>query len=158
MFSSIAQLRANNMEINIAKHAQLTDAWCQACIDTADDWVQQVLGNMYGVIPDTSPFSCEEAFNLLAQNAACEDALTRMYSQFRIGSSPDIEYWKSKKETQLELLLSGHAYNVNPPSFTGNKMDNRLDPKFGYGKYGERVVRTDLPTTTTVYEDTEDDV
>ena len=146
-FCTRDELRNRNPEF--AKHPTFaTDAWLDQIISDQSDWVQGMLYNTQDTIPDvTDTPATPTPIRVLAIYASMEEALVRMYSQFREGDSEDINLWHNRKMDQLKGILSHRirSEDMPAPGFSTNKDDVRLKPAFGLGPFSERVTTTELP-------------
>lgn len=144
-FCTQAQLTVNNMELaDVVKHPEFNAAWWTSIIEDTSDWVQGVLYNTQGTIQDVP--NTQQPIQDLTIYACMEMALIRSYSQFRSGDSTDILYWKERKDTQLEGILS-HRISCETmvmPVIESAKDDDALGPQFGWDKYGQRIKTDDI--------------
>ena len=146
-YSTEAELRANVPELNNPDHvATITVAWCAAVIAKADLRVDSAVLSLVGTIaamPNTPT-----SIRLLAQTAAMEEALIRMYGRSRVPrDKPDIVAAHDDFEKQLERIEYRQVGDLAYVSQLGsNYRDAGLKPNFGMGKYGEYVT-TDTPGT-----------
>jgi hypothetical protein len=138
MYSTIAALRANNLEIDVARHPELDDPWCTAIIARADRWVRIKVQPLTPTIPNTDPPTCEEPITALAEYCALYYALITMYSR---GRSPrNDEDITGAREDRDELLGQIERREVNLTYLTNLTTNYREDgrkPAFGQGRYGE---------------------
>ena len=159
-YSTEAELRANLPELSNPAHvATITPAWCAAVIAKADLRVDSDVLSLVGTIaaviavpPTPTPI------RLLAQYAAMEEALIRLFGRSRVPrDKPDIDGAATDYERQLVKIemrtVSGLTYVANLGS---NYRDAGLKPNFGMGKYGEYETSTTPGTDPDDYDDREE--
>ena len=142
-----------NRNFEIEKHpTELSDAYLDQLIEDISDYVETLLFNTQGTVQDMP--NTPRPIRDLTIYGCMEEILIRMYSAFRSGDGTDIILWQERAEKQYQGIVSHRIRSADMPrpSFGTNKADKRWKPAFGYGKYGERILRSDLPDDETGYE------
>jgi len=144
-YSIEAELRANLPELSNPAHvATITPAWCAAVIAKADLRVDSDVLALVGTI--AAHPATPGPIRLLAQYAAMEEALIRLYGRSRVSrDKPDIDGARTDYEKQLVKIenreVSGLTYVAQ---LEATWRDDQKKPQFGEGKYGE-YIQTDTP-------------
>ncbi len=138
-YSTIAALRANNLEIDSVKNPRLDDAWCAAVIAQADRWVRtKVQPLLAETIPDTAPLTAPESITELAEYQALYLALIKMYSRGRTPRNEgDITGAKEDRDEYLGQIERREVNLVYSTNLSTNWREDGRKPAFGQGKYGE---------------------